>query len=151
MDDIGNGKPDFVERSPTDVIIKFFNNVAAQAVKAELNAKGVVFINFKCGVMTSNLDDYGARYYSNCPESILRRFYHVRVKVKQKYCLPGGVSLDTSHPDLEDAPLTLDVWDLDLMECVTSKHQTGYTYHFVPVKVPNDRGVLVDAVNMSLL
>ena len=35
------------------LIIKFFNNVAAQAVKAELNAKGVVFVNFKCGVVTS--------------------------------------------------------------------------------------------------
>jgi hypothetical protein len=150
MDDIGNGKPEFVERSPTDVIIKFFNNVAAQAVKAELNAKGVVFINFKCGVMTSNLEDYGARHYSNCPESILRRFFHVTVRVQEKYCASGGVSLDPSHPELIGAPLTKDVWLLDIKECIAVQTATGFSPTNVYVKIPDGKGGLRDAADLTL-
>jgi hypothetical protein len=54
IDDANNANSKFVEKSPTQKYIKFFNNVAAQAVKAELNEKGCVFINFKCGVITTN-------------------------------------------------------------------------------------------------
>lgn len=120
MDDLGNGKAEFTETSPTDVIIKFFNNVSAQAVKAELNAKGVVFIAFKCGVITSNLEDYGVRFFSNCPESALRRFYHTRVTVLDKYRMPGSLCLDTSHPELQGGPegLCKNVWRLTMQECV---------------------------------
>jgi len=120
MDDLGNGKAEFTETSPTDVIIKFFNNVSAQAVKAELNAKGVVFIAFKCGVITSNLEDYGVRYFSNCPESALRRFYHTRVSVMDEYRMPGSLCLDTSHPELQGGPegLCKNVWKLTMQECV---------------------------------
>lgn len=150
MDDIGNGKPDFVERSPTDVIIKFFNNVAAQAVKAELNAKGVVFINFKCGVMTSNISDFGARHYSDCPESILRRFFHVDVKVQEKYCVSGGLSLDPNHPELVDAPLTKDVWILSIKECIAKTTDTGPVPTFRPVKIPDEKGGMRDAVGLTL-
>lgn len=118
MDDLGNGKAEFCETSPTDVIIKFFNNVSAQAVKAELNAKGVVFIAFKCGVITSNLEDYGVRYFSNCPESALRRFYHTRVSVMDEYRMPGSLCLDTAHPELQQSQLTKNVWKLTMQECV---------------------------------
>jgi hypothetical protein len=40
IDDVGSEKAEFSQISPVDIIIKFFNNMAAQAVKAELNAKG---------------------------------------------------------------------------------------------------------------
>lgn len=144
FDDVGNGKPDFAVTSPTDVIIKFFNNVSAQAVKAELNAKGVVFISFKCGVMTSNLRDCGVGAYSNCPESILRRFYHVRVSVLPKYRQPNSLLLDSDHPDLRDGELTTNVWSIDIEECQTFVNSSGLSsYNFVPITVSTSKGPLL--------
>lgn len=142
MDDVGNGKSQFAQVSPTDVIIKFFNNMAAQAVKAELNAKGVVFIAFKVGVLTSNFKDYQVRCYTNKPEAALRRFVHTRVHVKEKYRVPGGISLNTDHPDLQNCGLCHDVWSLSLEECFV--YETGggteaYKFRIMDVKLPDGR------------
>nr|ULG00080.1 MAG: hypothetical protein 1 [Salisharnavirus sp.] len=137
MDDVGNGKPQYTITSPTDVIIKFFNNMAAQAVKAELNAKGVVFINFKVGVMSSNFEDYNVSYYTEKPEACLRRFYHTRVKTKPGYTQRGGVSLETAHPELnkEEAALFHDVWELTLLEIFVFKGVANKdTYVFRPMR-----------------
>nr|ULG00078.1 MAG: hypothetical protein 1 [Salisharnavirus sp.] len=125
MDDVGNGKAEFAKVSPTDVIIKFFNNMAAQAVKAELNSKGVVFIDFKVGVLSSNFRDYGVRHYTDKPEATLRRFIHTRVAIKDKFRKKGGVSLDTSHPDLDKGDLTQDVWNLKIEVCHIHEGKNG--------------------------
>lgn len=153
MDDLGNTKSEFQKENPhTSVIIKFFNNVAAQAIKAELNAKGVVFIDFKCGVVTTNVKDLDARSYSNCPESILRRFFHVEVQVKEKYCKPGTTLLNQSHPDIRNSKsLTHDVWDLKMEEVITYKLGTGKTaYKFVPMSVVLDDGSTLDCSALGL-
>lgn len=121
MDDLNNTRSEFQKDNPhTAVIIKFFNNVAAQAVKAELNAKGIVFIDFKCGIVTSNDKYLGAREFSNCPESILRRFYTVTVKVKEQYRKKGTLMLDTEHPQLTSSTsLVQDVWELTVEDVIT--------------------------------
>ena len=127
LDDIGQGKAQFAKTSPTDRIIKFFNNVAAKAVKAELNLKGMVFVAFKVGVVTSNFEDFGARHYSDKPEAVLRRFVHTRVSIKPEYRIPGGVSLNTDHPDLVYSKdgLCHDVWTLTIEECFIYESKTG--------------------------
>nr|ULG00112.1 MAG: hypothetical protein 1 [Salisharnavirus sp.] len=151
MDDVGNGKSEFAQVSPTDVIIKFFNNMAAQAVKAELNAKGVVFIAFKVGVLTSNFEDYEVRCYTNKPEAALRRFIHTRVRVKPEFRIPGGVSLNTDHPDLEDCDLCKDVWELDLEECHIYETKDGQeAYKFRILEVQLDDGTKVKCRNLDL-
>lgn len=152
LDDVGNGKAEFQERAHTDVIIKFFNNIAATAVKAELNAKGRVFINFKVGVLTTNIKDFGASQYSECPESILRRFHHIHVRVKPKFCINGGVSLNTYHPELQGASLTKDVWELDMLECepyvTPDTKSTGYSLRFADI--PDGKGGTKKAQNLTL-
>lgn len=151
MDDVGNGKAEFAQVSPTDVIIKFFNNMAAQAVKAELNAKGVVFIAFKVGVITSNFADYQVRCYANKPEAALRRFVHTRVRVKPEYRVHGGVSLNTDHPGLDDCDLCQDVWELDLEECFLFETTEGYeTYEFRTLEVRLDDGRLIKCKDLDL-
>lgn len=150
MDDVGNGKPEHVEVSPTDVIIKFFNNVNAQAVKADIVDKGNVFINFKCGVLTSNIKDLGARHYSDCPESILRRFYHVRVSVKEEYRKPGSLCLDSGHPDLRGSELAVDVWNLDILECRPYERNGTTSYTFEPLVVEIERGVHILTTGMNI-
>jgi len=151
MDDVGNGKSEFAQTSPTDVIIKFFNNMAAQAVKAELNSKGVVFIAFKVGVLTSNFEDYQVRCYTNKPEAALRRFIHTRVRVKPEFRIPGGVSLNTDHPDLDECDLCQDVWQLDLEECFLFETHEGHeTYEFRIMNVKLDDGRRVRCKNLDL-
>lgn len=138
MDDVGNGKSVFTKKSPTDIIIKFFNNMAAQAVKAELNSKGVVFIDFKVGVLTSNFKDYNVREYTEKPEAALRRFYHTRVGIKPEFRKPGGVSLDTSHPKLKKGDLTQDVWELEIEECHIYEDNGKDKYKFRTLRVELD-------------
>lgn len=142
MDDVGNAKSDFQKDNPhTALIIKFFNNVAAQAVKAELNAKGVVFIDFKVGIVTSNVKDLDARCYSNCPESVLRRFYHVDVAVKEKYRKQNSTMLNKSHPDLvKSNTLTQDVWELTIEEVVSHENGTKTSYEFVVLELDMGNG-----------
>lgn len=127
MDDVGNGKSNFATEAPTSVIIKFFNNVAAQAVKAELNQKGVTFIEFKCGVVTSNVKGFDAVSYTNCVESIHRRFFHVDVAIKKKYRARESVSINQYHPDLVKSELTHDIWSIDVSECRVYEYKEGET------------------------
>ncbi|AYD68773.1 non-structural polyprotein [Marine RNA virus BC-1] len=151
MDDVGNGKSQFAQVSPTDIIIKFFNNMAAQAVKAELNAKGVVFIAFKVGVLTSNFPDYNVRDYACKPEASLRRFVHTRARILEKFRLPGGISLNTEHPDLERSDLTQDVWELDVEECHIYESKEGkdaYKFRIMNVKVADGR--MIHCKNLCL-
>lgn len=124
IDDAANVKPEFVDQAPSRKYLMFFNNVAAQAIKAELNEKGCVFINFKVGVITTNVKDLDARRYSNYPVAILRRFVHVSAQVKHKYRVPGGTSLNTDHPELvdcEDPYKIHDVWEFALEEVIPGK------------------------------
>jgi nucleoside-triphosphatase THEP1 len=151
IDDVGSEKAEFSQISPVDIIIKFFNNMAAQAVKAELNAKGVVFIDFKVGVMTSNFVDYAVREYSNYAAASLRRFVHTRARVKNKYRKTGSVSLNTHHPELTSCALTKDVWDLDLEECHVFESKEGQsTYSFRIMTVTTLDGRKVRCKNLDL-
>lgn len=132
IDDAANSKSSFVEKSPTQKYIQLFNNVSATAVKAELNEKGRVFIEFKLGVVTTNVEDLDARMYSNFPAAILRRFIHVKARVKSKYCMPGSTMLNPDHPEIVNTPENevLDVWELDIFRYVPN---VGYVPYDVKI------------------
>jgi hypothetical protein len=150
MDDVGNGKAQFVVTSPTDVIIKFFNNMAATAVKAELSGKGVIFINFKVGVLTSNHRDYGVHLYTEIVEASLSRLIHTRVEVKKKYRKPNSVALNPSHPDLHKAKLTHDIWNLTIEQSQLYPSSPVKNIHkFAPVYVVVD-GEEIKCTNLDL-
>jgi hypothetical protein len=150
IDDANNANSKFVEKSPTQKYIQFFNNVAAQAVKAELNEKGCVFINFKCGVITTNTKTLGAQQYSNYPVAVLRRFFHVQATVKEQYCRENGTSLNTDHPDLVNAPsgTFVDVWNFTIEEVIPNGTKMG-RFETVQVELVKGKG-LVACANMNL-
>jgi len=152
FDDVNNGRPDKQPKHIIDRLIKLFNNVAAKAIKAELSEKGVTFIKFLIGIITSNHDDFGARFFSDVPEAILRRFLHVRASVKPEYRIPGGTMLNTDHPDLNKGDLCVDVWDLKIEEVfVYDNKKGGNNYQFRTLILPPDfKGERVcDNMNLS--
>ena len=136
IDDFANMSANFASGSgttPCAQLIKFFNNMAAQAIKAEIQQKGVVFIEFKCGVITTNVRHLDADIYSNRGESILRRFNHVCVRNKEEFRKKGSVSLDTGNPKLMSSSdgLLTDVWEIDVMEVIAYVAKEGrVSYRF---------------------
>jgi flagellar biosynthesis GTPase FlhF len=88
LDDVANTKEKYIEQAPTAKVIRFINNAPVTAVKADLADKGKISINPKVVVATTNSYDMGASIYSNCPESILRRFnVMIDVKPRPQYVL----------------------------------------------------------------
>nr|UDL17002.1 MAG: nonstructural polyprotein [Biomphalaria pfeifferi virus 1] len=120
FDDLANTTCTFSQNGqiPSSVIIKFFNNVPSQAIKADVGDKGKTMINLKCGVVTTNVKDLDASKYSNCPVSILRRLYHIEVLIKPNYRIPGSTMLNTQHPDLllQKQIGEVDVWCFNIEE-----------------------------------
>lgn len=140
FDDVGQGKAAFAQASPTDKIIKLFNNVQARAVKADLHEKGTIFYDHRVGIVTSNFADLGARAYSDKPEACLRRFIHSRIAIKPKFRKAGGVSLDTNHPELNAVKgVYTDVWEITIEECFIFPDKHGKDgYKFRVLKMPDD-------------
>lgn len=87
IDDVGNTKPDFVEKSPCEKLIDIMNNMPTHANMAEAELKGRVSIEPKVVVATSNVDlAILARKYSMMPYSIVRRMHvHLDITVKPEF------------------------------------------------------------------
>lgn len=119
FDDLANTTSEFAANGqiPSSVIIKFFNNVPGQAIKADVSDKGKTMINLKCGIITTNKKDLDAHKYSNCPLSILRRLFHITVSIKPCFqsvsCGRATGMLDQQHPRLLDQKTIgeVDVWN----------------------------------------
>lgn len=146
-DDFGHGKPQYEETSPVDHAIRMIGNIAAQAVKAELALKGVVFIDIKCYVASSNHQDLNVHHYTDVPEAVLRRFIFARLSVKGEYRKPGTILLDKYHPELQKEGFVKDVWEVSFEECEPFVNKKGRTsYRFVPLKLS---GIPTQKVGMS--
>lgn len=151
MDDFGNGRPEFSVEAPTSKIIKFFNNMAAQAVKAELNQKGIVFIDFKVGVISSNFKDLNVSAYTDVPEACLRRFVHTRVQVKPHLRVPGGVSLDKENAEIFQQKPDYDVWELDLEEVFVYKfddQKEAYMFRPLDIRMPEGDRIVTKKMDL---
>lgn len=115
LDDMGNTKTDFLDKSPTERLIDINNNMITYAQKADLHEKGKIEVRPRVLIITSNapLVTHG-RNGSIKPFSIVRRAdVHIEVKVKKDLALPDG-RLD-SHKAMTRFPegsLVTDVWDL---------------------------------------
>lgn len=134
IDDIGNTKADFVEKSPTNKIIEICNNVRQYANMAEADMKGKVSIEPKFVNLTTNVKGLLADTYSNEPVSIARRAHMtVTVTVKPQFCSAGlcgavGQQLDSAKVDafytnadgVVEVPVIPDLWNLTVERVVPS-------------------------------
>lgn len=142
FDDLANTTSAFADNGqiPSNTIIKFFNNVPAQAVKADVSDKGKTMINLKCGVVTTNCKDLDAPKYSNCPASILRRLFHITVTIKPEYQQKvGGISngmLDPNHPKLQSQGSIgeIDVWFFKIEVAIPAQEKSFVFAPYIHVR-----------------
>lgn len=127
LDDVGNCKPDFVERSPCQKIIEISNNVKSYANMAEVELKGKVPIQPKVFFATSNSKSAGAAIYSQAPLSIVRRFNGiVTVGVKPQFAINGDNSVTAMLDNVkvnqyygtDEFPIFPDIWYITVERAV---------------------------------
>lgn len=122
LDDMCNEKSSFVEKPPTRWVIDLCNNQTFYAPKAEIPAKGKVFVEPEIVLVNTNKKDLDAYTYSNCPYSIQRRAHIVAtVKAKPMFqTVYAGVECGLSsekvkeYYETHDKPIVEDLWDINV-------------------------------------
>ena len=89
FDDFANTKEDFMDFSPAYRLIQVINNIKYLAPMADVFLKGKVSLNPYFCIVSTNVEHLNAAKYSNEPESVLRRMYHVKVEPKPEFCDKG--------------------------------------------------------------
>jgi hypothetical protein len=97
IDDMGNTKDKFVEKSPAQKIIELINNVQYYANMADVDQKGKISLEPKVVCVSSNLTMQRiAQTYSNDSMSIMRRVLHIQQYVRPYYKVFGTDVVDTA-------------------------------------------------------
>jgi hypothetical protein len=120
IDDLGNTKPDFFEKSPCEKLIDIMNNMPTYANMAEAEMKGKVSIEPKVVVGTSNVKLAAlARKFSMLPFSIVRRMnFHFTIRVREEFWLSKEQhTLDSKKVFAKygkDQAVIPDLWHIDI-------------------------------------
>lgn len=113
FDDFANTKETFMDFSPAYRLIQVINNIRYLAPMADVFLKGKVALNPYFCVVSTNIRHLNAGVYSNEPESVLRRLYHVTVIPKAEFCEKGILSKKLIEAKFGTVP-TPDVWELTI-------------------------------------
>lgn len=114
FDDMANTKSEKQQNNPVSLLIDDLNNDMKTVLKADLNEKGKVFWNNKLALITTNVEDLDAGFYSNEPSSILRRIeMHVNQKLKPAFATTGR-GLKMINPESFKGRVLVDAWDFDI-------------------------------------
>lgn len=113
FDDFANTKEEFMDFSPAYRLIQVINNIKYLAPMADVFLKGKVSLNPYFCMISTNIEHLNAAKYSNEPESVLRRMYHVKVVPKAEFCVAGILD---SEKIIEKFGCTScpDVWNLSI-------------------------------------
>lgn len=113
FDDFANTKEDFMDFSPAYRLIQVINNIKYLAPMADVFLKGKVSLNPYFCLISTNIEHLNAAKYSNEPESVLRRMYHVKVSPKTEYCTAGILDSAKIIGAFGQTPCP-DVWNLTI-------------------------------------
>jgi hypothetical protein len=113
FDDFANTRERFMDFSPAYRLIQVINNVKYLAPMADVFLKGKVALNPYFCLISTNVEFLNSQVYSNEPESVLRRMYHVKVVPRPEFCVNGILNKDkiASRFGLVEAP---DIWLLTI-------------------------------------
>lgn len=82
-DDVANSR---VNRPDYDKLLNYINTMPRPLMKAGVDEKGEYYPNNVACMVTTNVEDLGVCEYSNCGESILRRFkLHVDMRIREQF------------------------------------------------------------------
>lgn len=147
FDDFGNTSPNFMDFSPCYRLIQCVNNALFTAPMAEANLKGKVGLHPHIVTITTNVEYLLANVYSEKPESVLRRFYHVKVEIKDQFMKDGKLD-ETKVFNTFGYIKKPDIWKLSVRSCVvTTLVATGSSkrnYGLEPIMFEGKKMVDVD-------
>nr|ASM94055.1 hypothetical protein [Barns Ness breadcrumb sponge aquatic picorna-like virus 3] len=132
FDDFANTKEDFMDFSPAYRLIQVINNVKYLAPMADVFLKGKVSLNPYFCMVSTNVRSLNAQMYSNEPESILRRLYHVTVTPRPAYCTNGTLDSTKIREVFGNTPCA-DIWDLTVSYYHVQNRRNINTAAFKPV------------------
>jgi hypothetical protein len=133
FDDFANTKEEFLDFSPAYRLIQVINNIKYLAPMADVFLKGKVSLNPYFCIVSSNVEHLNAQKYSNEPESLLRRLYHVKVIPKPQFCSDGILDKQKieDHFGVISCP---DVWNLTVRTYVVQNKRFINMANMKPVK-----------------
>ncbi len=137
FDDFGNTSPKFMDFSPVYRLIQTINNALFLAPMAEAFLKGKVALHPWIVMVTTNVEYLLAEQYSEKPESVLRRLFHVKVEVHEEFMTDG--LLDTTKVKAKfGVKRDADIWKLTIRKCVVGMPKTTNShknqYELKPIK-----------------
>lgn len=126
FDDMSNTRPERQTANPGQLVIDCLNNEVKPVLKADLNEKGKVFWNCKLVLITTNVEDLDAGYFSNEPAAVLRRIeMHVTQRLKPAFATSGR-GLGMVNPVAFQGEVLVDAWDFDIkLFCPSAEHGRG--------------------------
>jgi hypothetical protein len=113
FDDFANTNEKFMDFSPAYRLIQVINNIKYLAPMADVFLKGKVSLNPYFCLVSTNVEHLNAQVYSNEPESVLRRMYHVKVEPKTEFCTAGTLDSAKIVAKFGRTPCP-DVWNLTI-------------------------------------
>lgn len=147
FDDHGNTTPAFMDFSPVYRLIQTVNNALFLAPMAEAHLKGKVALHPWIVMVTTNVEDMLSSIYSEKPESVLRRFFHVKVEVREEFQTNGMLDSNKVKANFgmrRDA----DIWKLSVRSCFVGGPKTANSYknhyNLVPIRFQGKEMVDVD-------
>lgn len=120
IDDAANTKAEFMEKAFSSMMIALANNSPFVLNKADIAEKGKVCALLKYLGVTTNIPTLDADVTSNMPSSIVGRFIHAEVVVKEEFRKKNSLKLDQKKA-IEKFGVCLfpDVWRVTLYETPT--------------------------------
>lgn len=116
FDDMANTKADKQQGNPAQLLIDSINNEVKNVLKADLGEKGKVFWNCKAVIVTTNVEDLDAGFFSNEPAAVMRRLnLHITMTLKPEFAKPTqGSELGTLNPAAFGGEVIRDAWNFDV-------------------------------------
>jgi hypothetical protein len=133
FDDFANTNEEFMDFSPAYRLIQVINNIRYIAPMADVFLKGKVSLNPYFCLISTNIEDLHAAKYSNEPESVLRRMYHVKVVPKPEYCEAGILSPSKIRRAFGQCACP-DVWNLSVRRYTASNKRHIDLAAMIPVE-----------------
>lgn len=132
FDDFANTKEEFMDFSPAYRLIQVINNIRYLAPMADVFLKGKVSLNPYFCIVSTNVEHLNASRYSNEPESVLRRLYHVKVVPKPQFCENGILSKSKIEAHFGIVPCP-DVWNITVRTYSVQNKRTVSAAAFEPI------------------